>query len=110
MTINLAVVYLFSAEYDSSIAEYNKGIELGMGLPQYYNGRGMAKYNLKDYSGAIADLTIVINNNPDNGMTWYYRGLAFSKLNKQAEASADWAQARKLGFKEPVTESATITQ
>jgi Flp pilus assembly protein TadD len=57
-----------------------------------------------DFEGAINDLTKAINIKQDLGVAWYYRGLAYSKLNKQAEAAADWTQARKLGFKEPVGE------
>ncbi len=99
--INLGLAYYYSAKYDSALAEYNKGIEPGNGMPQYYNSRGMVKYYLKDYEGAVADLTTEININPNIGEAYYFRGLAYSKLNKQAEALDDQAQARKLGFKEP---------
>jgi hypothetical protein len=54
--------------------------------------------------GAIDDLTIAIKIRQDIGAGWYYRGLAFSKLNKPTEAGNDWAEARRLGFKEPVGE------
>jgi hypothetical protein len=40
----------------------------------------------------------------DVGVVWYYRGVAYSKLNKQAEAASDWAEADKLGFREPLSE------
>ena len=63
--------------------------------------RGMAKIKMNDNEGAVSDLTAAINLNPNIGITWYYRGLAFSNLNKQPEAEKDWTQARKLGFKEP---------
>jgi hypothetical protein len=48
--------------------------------------------------GQLNDLTAALNISPDIGMIWYYRGIAFSKLHKQTEAAADWAEARKLGF------------
>jgi Flp pilus assembly protein TadD len=61
---------------------------------------GRAKINVNNYEGAINDLTKAISIKKDLATLWYFRGLAYSKLNKLAEANEDWAEARKLGFKE----------
>ena len=38
------------------------------------------------------------------GDAYYHRGIAYSRLNKQPEAREDWAEARKLAYKEPLNE------
>jgi Flp pilus assembly protein TadD len=69
----------------------------------WYN-TGNTKIELNDFEGAISDLSMAIKMNPDWGDAYYHRGVAYSRLNKQQEARDDWAEARKLGSREPVGE------
>jgi protein O-mannosyl-transferase len=98
----LAEYYLNN--FSSALNDFNIALEL---KPKFYDAlgnRGMAKIKLKDYEGALNDLTKSISIKKDVGMVWYYRGITFYKLNKQAEAEANWAEAKKLGFREPIGE------
>jgi tetratricopeptide (TPR) repeat protein len=52
-----------------------------------------------DYDGAISDLNYTLSLDPNSADAYYYRGNAWSKLNKLAEAEKDWAEARKLGLR-----------
>src|ERR1035437_196265 len=91
-------------DFTDAINDFSRALELKPDFLDAWGNRGMSKVKLNDFEGAIYDLTKVISMKQDIGVVWYYRGLAFSELNKQAEASADWAEARKLGFKEPISE------
>ena len=48
---------------------------------------------------AIADYTDAIRLNPRYAEAYYGRGYAYGKIGKTAEAEADFAQARELGYK-----------
>jgi protein O-mannosyl-transferase len=90
--------------YTGALNDFNRVLEL---KPDYIDGwgnRGMTKVKLNDFEGAINDLTKAVSIKPDLGVVWYYRGVAYSKLNKQADAERDWAEAKKLGYKEPIGE------
>jgi protein O-mannosyl-transferase len=91
-------------EYSNAVRDFNKALELKPEFIDALGNRGMTKVNLNDNEGAIIDLTRVISLNQNIGVVWYYRGLAFSKLNKLTEAAADFGQAKKLGYKEPFSE------
>jgi protein O-mannosyl-transferase len=87
--VNLAIIYFYNAKFDSALDEYNRMIESGMVSPQFYNGRGMVKDSLKDYSGALAD---------------FNKALELKQDFIDALKNRDRAQARLPGFKEPVGE------
>jgi Flp pilus assembly protein TadD len=52
-----------------------------------------------DIDKAIADLDEAIRLDPDDANTYQYRGLAYEKKGEKAKAEADFAQAKKLGYK-----------
>jgi tetratricopeptide (TPR) repeat protein len=87
-----------------ALNDFNRTLELKPDFLDAWGNRGLAKIKMKDYEGAVSDLTKAISIKKDIGAVWYYRGLAYSKLNKQVEADADWAEAGKLGFREPAGE------
>jgi Flp pilus assembly protein TadD len=47
----------------------------------------------------IADYTAAIQINPNDGTTFYSRGYSYLQKGDQASADADFAQAKKLGYK-----------
>jgi protein O-mannosyl-transferase len=89
-------------DFLGAITDFSKALELKEGFFDALKNRGFTKIKMKDNAGAINDLTTAININPNIGMIWYYRGLALSNINKQAEAKADWEKAGKLGVKVPI--------
>jgi tetratricopeptide (TPR) repeat protein len=82
-----------------ALTDFISAIELKPEFIEAYQNRGVAKMIINDYEGAISDLNIVIRLNPSLAEAYYIRGMAYSKLKKQPEAEKDWAQAKKLGFK-----------
>lgn len=87
-------------DFTGAIEDFTRALELKQDFFDALKNRGMTRIIMNDYEGGASDLTAAININPNVGLTWYYRGLAFSKLNKPIEAERDWTQARKLGFME----------
>lgn len=43
-------------EYKSAIAKFDKAIQLNPNLANFYYRRGLAKYKLDNYEGAITDI------------------------------------------------------
>jgi len=61
-----------------------------------YENRGIAKYNLEDYKGAIEDYTRAIKLNPNRAGTYYNRGIAKYNLGDYKEAIEDYTRAIEL--------------
>jgi protein O-mannosyl-transferase len=88
-------------DFIKALSDFKKTLELKPEFLDALGNMGMTKVKLDDYEGAVNDLTRVINIRKNVGALWYFRGIAFSKINKLADAETDWEKARKLGFNEP---------
>jgi tetratricopeptide (TPR) repeat protein len=58
---------------------------------------GLAYYNLCDYSRAIADFTQAIKIDPNYGMAYNNRGLAYLDADDRENAAKDARKACELG-------------
>ena len=63
--------------------------------------RATAKYELKDYRGAIADYTKAIELKPDYAQAYNKRGFAYLMLGPKSKAQADFKRAIELGYRVP---------
>ena len=61
--------------------------------------RGIAKDDLKDYHGAIADLTKATELNPKEASAYFYRGIAKDKLEDYRGAIDDFTKVIELDTK-----------
>ena len=59
--------------------------------------RGIAKYELGDNKGAIADYNKAIEFNPKDGLAYFNRGYAKYELGDLEGACLDWGKAGELG-------------
>ncbi len=66
--------------FDDVISDYSEDIKSEHDLVAY-NNRGVAKGELRDYDGAIADYTKAIEINPNYANAYYNRGIAKKALN-----------------------------
>ena len=59
--------------------------------------KGIAKYDLQDYEGAISDFNKAIEINPNNAEAYYNRGFAKINLGQKDSGCLDLSKAGKLG-------------
>ena len=85
-------------KYFEAIIDYTKAIYLNPGNDAYYNGRGVAYYNLEEYDTALIDFTKAIELASDNAKYYYDRGNTNKYLKKNKEAESDFAKAKELGY------------
>jgi Flp pilus assembly protein TadD len=53
-----------------------------------------------DHGKAIADYTEAIRLYPKSAKPYHARGLVYKRIGETAKAEADFAQAKKLGYKD----------
>ncbi len=106
--------------FREAIADFNQALGVNPNLSQayYYRGiaqrqlessssfsnayvqalqvRGIARLQLGDHQGAIADLNYVLAHDPDSSVAYVNRGLAYVGLGKTQLARTDFRQARTL--------------
>jgi len=63
---------------------------------KFYHNRGISKGNSKDYKGAMADFTKVIEINPNYAKAYFNRGNAKAKLEDYKGAIIDFTRAIDL--------------
>lgn len=97
---------IYFEDYVLSIQYFNQVIGAKPYLAQPYYYRGVAKYNLEDFSGAEHDASLAIERNPFITDAYVLRGMARQNLDKAIEAIADYDTAltmqpdnRDLSFK-----------
>lgn len=86
-------------DYTKVIATFNENIPV-QNQAYVYNNRGFAKYQAKDFEGAIKDINTSIEFFPENAYAYKNRALVYlASANKEAMC-ADLAKAKTLGFEE----------
>ena len=83
---------------DLTIADYSKAIEINPNDAIAYRDRGAAKFDLKDYRGAIADYSKAIEINPNYAEAYGNRGIAMIKLGQKDSGCLDLSKAGELGY------------
>ena len=70
-------------------------LELNPKSAKTYNARGLAKYYLQDFKGAIEDYTRAIELEPKDAADFYFnRGKTKEKLNKEKDALEDFSRSK----------------
>ncbi|HXU28913.1 MAG TPA: tetratricopeptide repeat protein [Bacteroidia bacterium] len=84
-------------DYKSAITDYSLAIDLDP-TAGFYFGRGDAKYNLKDFAGAIEDFNEAIKRDYKYAKAYLNRGSAQYSVGNKTAACADWQKALSLGI------------
>jgi tetratricopeptide (TPR) repeat protein len=84
---------LYFEDYVLSIQYFNQVIKIKPYLADPYMYRAIAKIQLGDYQGALADADEAIERNPFVPQAFYVRGFSLRKLGKFAEAAKDFSKA-----------------
>ncbi|OWY21068.1 tetratricopeptide repeat protein [Sphingobacteriales bacterium UPWRP_1] len=87
-------------DYDSAIEDYSLVLDQNPLFIAALKGRGVAKGLLRRYDDAINDFTAVIELQPTDGMSYYYRGLAYISLNQPYKGCSDFDRAYQLNVRQ----------
>src|SRR5690554_6867004 len=107
---NRARTYFDKGQYDKAISDYTKIIELFLNSSRYENRRsnaydyylerGIAKYEIGDYRGAVSDFDKVITNSGSSYLrknASFYNGFCNIKIGNYSEACKNFSMAGELG-------------
>ncbi len=90
-------------DFSSALDYYNRSIEIQTKLrganwvgTYDYLIRGILKYKMNDVEGALADFDHQVKINDQLSDVYYYRGLAYKKLEQKDLARADLEKAKSL--------------
>jgi len=87
-------------DYDGSIADYTKAIELDSTNPTYFDNRALSKTEKEDYAGAVEDYSSSIEIYPTDAETYYQRGVVKLTMNNNYDGCLDLKRAEELGSQE----------
>ncbi|WP_026999540.1 tetratricopeptide repeat protein [Eisenibacter elegans] len=89
--------YFVKQRYRDALADYNRALP---DYPQAYENRAYLKYELKDYRGAIEDISLLLGIvEQEKDEHYAFRALCFAALRNFRAACHDYQEAQKLGFK-----------
>jgi tetratricopeptide (TPR) repeat protein len=87
---------LRQGDYEGSIADYSKALEMNPNLAGAYLGRAMDLSNLGNYDGAIADCNAALKLKPENPEGYFGRGNAEFLQGNFDACIADFTKATEL--------------
>ena len=80
------------------MGDYSKALELSQTCVECLFGLAFARGELKDYSGSITAYTKLIELQPNDGHSYYNRGIIQIKLGKKSDGCLDLSKAGELGY------------
>lgn len=92
---------LYAGDEEGALADLDEAVARGT-TPAWaaHQMRGLLRNQRGDDAGAEADFSVVLEADPEQADTWFYRGMAREGLGRWAEALADFEQATRLGCAE----------
>lgn len=101
--VNLAGLQFALQKTGSALDNYNKAIEINPNLAPAYLGRGICYLPLCEFDifqdKALADFDKAIEIMPDFAMAYQMRGELYKLTKQKDKAKADFAKAKRLGYK-----------
>lgn len=85
-------------EYDQSFVSYREVVKNNSRRCDIWHGLGNALLGLNRYEEALKAYDNATSLNPNYAEAWFDKGLVLKALNRDAEAGAAFARARKMGY------------
>ena len=82
--------------YHEVISLCDKALEINENLPEAYDYRGNAKYEIGEYNGALADFDELIKIDPNDAEHYYDRSWAYCNMEKYDDAIIDISKALEI--------------
>ena len=98
---NRGEAHRYRGRYCAAIRDFTRALDLRPGYDEALLGRGIW-YALGADDGAIADLSQVLQRNPNLVEAYFYRGLAYRAEGNEQRARADFGSAHRLSPLNPV--------
>ena len=86
-------------KYHEVISLCDEALKLNKDLPEAYDFRGNAKYELGEYVDALDDFDELIKREPEDDEHYYDRSWAYCNINKYEEAIVDISKALEIAPK-----------
>jgi len=91
----------FIGNYESSIQNFTKAIELDPAFVDAYVYRAIVKYNIGEFEDAVVDFNRSIRLNPNHIVSYQGRSKAYNDLKRYAEALNDINRALSIDSSDP---------
>ncbi|MDA3942656.1 MAG: tetratricopeptide repeat protein [Bacteroidetes bacterium] len=87
---------LSEERFFESIRNFNTALRYNGDNFEAYFLRGVAKFNLSDYQGALDDFSKTLEIHPLYVRAWHYRGITHDRMSNYFDAKADFARALEI--------------
>lgn len=94
---SMGYAYYDLKQYEKSIQNFSKAIELNPKIADSYNGRGWVYGTINDYQNAINDFTKAIELKPDFKLAYNNRARAYLETKADEKACSDFKKVCDLG-------------
>lgn len=98
-------LYLFNArsrmqnnDFESALYFVNQALEIDEANQSIILLRSEIKTAANDYEGAISDLDLIINTNPEHAAAYFERGMNYEKMGDNFNACLNYKRAFELGI------------
>jgi tetratricopeptide (TPR) repeat protein len=98
--LGLAKAFIREKNFIDGMPYFNEAIKLDPDNPDAFYQRGLAKIDLNDYYGAIADFDEALMINSEFADAYMQRGSAKSFIGDKAGSCIDWSLAGQYGIME----------
>src|ERR1043166_49914 len=87
---------IWNKDLEVALADCNEALRLAPTMAAFMDSRGLVRFRMGDYAGALAEYEAAHEANPQSASSLYMRGLAKLRLGRASEANVDLAAAAAI--------------
>jgi Tfp pilus assembly protein PilF len=91
-----ALARINDGDFQAALADCNNAINAAPKNAAGYNNRARVRLATHDWKGVVTDSNTAMSLKPNSALPYYNRGFAYSHLNNNAQAMADWEKAIQI--------------